>query len=1000
MLLSSFYITFATKIQALRVMNYRKIIILLIFSFLLPTLLSAQGMQRKVSFMVIDNEDNSPLTDFTATLMTSDSTIVRTMVQKRDTTQVIWGWGYASIPFTGKGKFILKITSLGYETLFTDFEVKSNRQAEINLRTLRMTSEINMLDEVTVTGTKIKMVLKGDTVVYNADAFRLAEGSMLDALIAKFPGAEMNNDGEIKINGRKIESLLVDGKDFFAGDPKAALKNLPAYTVNKVKVFDRDGKNTEMMGRDMGDRQYVMDVRLKKEYQKGIMGNFRIGGGTDNRFLVDGMLRMSHGKSTLGITARANNVNTVDLPEGIPMTSQMIQSLSTPSGVNTNRSYGLSFSHGEFRDPFFITLSSTLSHNNAMNESWTSSQTYLKGGDTYGRSSNSSGNRNINWNNNILFIASPKGLNYHGNISFGHTSAKSLGNSMSANFDQDPSTYTDILQEVFVHPEKYRALTLNMQKTANESLSHGNSGNALITGNIKVGSDMITTAMTMSHSHSHNDRFSLNDFRYPKTDMRDFRHEYTQAPSNSTSINTKAGFNYALGRHSIQADYDFSYNYNSNENMLYRLDRLAQDDSTTLDMLPSAREVIKNVIDNANSYNYDSRSYTHQIGLTLKWIPIENKKQIAGTGFKPTSGDLTFELSLPLEWEKRDMNYFRQKASRVDQHNLFFNPQLRINYRLNNSDRMTFLLLHADINTSAPDMLSLIDFRDDSNPLNVRLGNPDLKNSRMYHLNVVANNIWNKSKTNLNFSANYSRSDNQMAYSMVYDKETGVQTTRPVNVNGNWNAGVNISFGRGEGIMMGKKDVLSFKNDISYNYRHSVDMTSVAGMSESQENTVNNSSINDNLSVTCKVGADSEVSLHASGTYNHTTGNRTDFQTIHAGDYSFGASATLSLPWKFELTTDLTNFSHRGYSASEMNTDQLVWNATLNKSLMKGALVFSLRGADLLGQLKNQQFTVNEQGRTETFNNVIPRYVMLSATYRFNKMPKKKNNGGIQIFGW
>ena len=967
-------------------------ITLYITLLLSPTLLLAQGMQRKVSFMVIDADDNSPINNYTATLMTADSTIVKTVVQKEDTTSIFRMWGHNTIPFHGKGKFILRLTSLGYETLDTPFEVKSNRQASIELRTLRMKSEFKMLDEVVVKGTKIKMVLKGDTVVYNADAFRLAEGSMLDALIAQFPGAELNSSGEIKVNGRKIESLLVDGKDFFAGDPKAALKNLPAYTVNKVKVFDRDGKDTEMMGRDMGDRQYIMDVRLKKEYQRSLMGNIRVGGGTDNRFLTNGMLRLSRGKSTLGLNANVNNVNIAEMPQGTIITPEMMRAMENPSEVNTERSYGLSYSYGEFVDPFFISASSTLSHNNATNESWASSQTYLTGGDTYGRNANASSNRNINWRNNIMFTASPKGLNSHGSISFGHTSAKSLGNSTSANFDQDPSVYTDILQEVFLHPEKYREITINMQKNASKSLSSTNDGNGMISANFKVGSDMLTTMINMNHNHSKNDRYGLNDFRYPKSDGRDFRKEYTAAPSNNTSISARLGYNYALGRHSIQADYDFSYNYNSNERMLYRLDRLAETDSTTLDMLPSTREVIKSVLDNANSYNYDSRSYNNTIGVTLQWKPIENKKQVVGQGFMPTSGDLSFRLTLPLNWQKNDMNYFRQKASRVDQHNLFFNPRLNINYRKSDQEKLMFLGLNADITTSAPDMLSLIDFRDDSNPLNIRLGNPDLKNSRNYHLNLVWNNTWNKNMGMLNVNANYSRSDNQMAYSMVYDKETGIQTTKPVNVNGNWSGGFNVSFGRGSNPFSTRKSNLSFQNDLGYDYRHSVDMTTLAGQTESQENTVNNSSINDQLKVTYKLGAESEVAFNASGTYNHTTGNRTDFQTINAYDYSFGVSAVLALPWKFQLSTDLNNFSHRGYSASEMNTDQLVWNATLNKTFLKGALLFSLRGVDLLGNLKSQHLTINEQGRTETFNNVIPRYVMLSVSYRFNKMPKNQQN--------
>ena len=110
-------------------------------------------------------------------------------------------------------------------------------------------------------------------------------------------------------------------------------------------------------------------------------------------------------------------------------------------------------------------------------------------------------------------------------------------------------------------------------------------------------------------------------------------------------------------------------------------------------------------------------------------------------------------------------------------------------------------------------------------------------------------------------------------------------------------------------------------------------------------------------------------------------------------------NALLALPWKLQLSTDLTNFSHRGYSASEMNTDELIWNASLSKTFLKGNLIFTLKGTDLLGNLKNRQFNINEQGRTETFNNVIPRYAMLSVSYRFNTMPKqRKSRAGIMVW--
>lgn len=120
------------------------------------------------------------------------------------------------------------------------------------------------LDEVTVTATKVKFYNKGDTLVYNADAFQLAEGSMLDALIRQLPGAELRDNGQIFVNGRFVEDLLLNGKDFFKGNNQIMLDNLPTYLVKDVKVYDKLGKNSEFLGHEMaGDKRYVMDINLK-----------------------------------------------------------------------------------------------------------------------------------------------------------------------------------------------------------------------------------------------------------------------------------------------------------------------------------------------------------------------------------------------------------------------------------------------------------------------------------------------------------------------------------------------------------------------------------------------------------------------------------------------------------------------------------------------------------------------------------------------------------------
>ena len=169
------------------------------------------------------------------------------------------------LPVQTDSTYILRFSMVGYETLYKRVQVKiakNMNQMNLGFVTLKVASKA--LPEVVVKATKIKMVIKGDTIVYNADAFALAEGSMLDALIRQLPGCRLEN-GTIYVNGRRVSSLLVDGRNFFSGDAKVALEHLPAFVVDKVKVYDHSGEASRLMGEDMGDKSLVVDVNLKKK---------------------------------------------------------------------------------------------------------------------------------------------------------------------------------------------------------------------------------------------------------------------------------------------------------------------------------------------------------------------------------------------------------------------------------------------------------------------------------------------------------------------------------------------------------------------------------------------------------------------------------------------------------------------------------------------------------------------------------------------------------------
>ena len=290
------------------------------------------------------------------------------------------------------------------------------------------------------------------------------------------------------------------------------------------------------------------------------------------------------------------------------------------------------------------------------------------------------------------------------------------------------------------------------------------------------------------------------------------------------------------------------------------------------------------------------------------------------------------------------------------------------------------------MNISAPSMTSMLNIRNTSNPLYITQGNPNLKNTRSHNFN--ANYRDKYSRTLFNFGANATITENAVASGFIYDKETGVRTVTPENVNGNWN----ISGNTGIDFPFDQNEHWRLNDNISYGYNHSVDLSGTNLTEGATRSVVGNHSLNESLSLTFRPSDKMEYSAKGSLNYQHSTSDRADFTTLNVYDFNYGVTAQIELPWKFQFSTDLTMYSRRGYSDKTMNTNELVWNARLTKRFMRGNILVQLDGFDLLGNLSNVRRSINAQGKTETFYNVIPSYCLLHVVWRLNKQPKKKDS--------
>ena len=923
---------------------------------LTPLMMMAQSYYHVVTGHINDNVTNNGVAA-KVTLMTADSVVMATQTAKIDT-NIYTGRTFGAFTFdpgvVKVGKYIVKMEASGYKTAYKNFKLVSNREQDISLETIQMARDWQNLPEVTVKATKVKMVMHGDTIVYNADAFNLAEGSMLDALIKELPGTKLTKDGQIYVNGRFVESLLVNGHDFFNGNAQLALQNLPAYTVNKIKVYDKAGQASEMMGRDMGDKQYVMDVRLKKEYAKGYMGNIEAGVGTNNRYKLHGFgMRFSENMRLLAF-ANLNNLNDKEMPD----LNGDWNPQDMPLGLLSTKTGGLSYTKylgGENLDKW--TSSSVIyTHTSNDEETRTSRRTFLPGGDSFSNDFSNVSRSTDRWEANQSVMWTEKGY-----FTFDWLKASYLKTNGHNNGIVETSDSMSLLNQ---------ALTAGTDETKEWNVDVMSSNGFRI-----FAVDMLQMVINAKYNRLKQHSFILSDVHYSDLEQtRDYRDYYLDAPHQNWDISASLEYDWKWHNFSLKPVYTYTYNYNKTHNMLYRLDKLAARDSSRFDMLPSARESLRDVLEESNSYCFREWHNGHKFNITYKGYANLLHANVT--------------INLPLRLLNANLNYYRLGRHDVSRDATFFEPYIKLEH----SNRVSWTLT-AEMKSDMPDLTTMVDYRDDSDPLYIRVGNPSLKNIHRYNADGSLS-FKGEHQSVLRFSAGWHKTDNAVAYGLSFDKNTGISTTQPMSVNGNWDVNGAIGLTRA----FGKDDKFTTDNELTFGYNHNVDMVTSSDAWHGEElvpvrSIVNNYRMGGNLKFNYRPNSNYTFTIHGGGTYNIIRSHRDGFENINAGDYNIGFNTVLNLPWKLQLTTDMTMFARRGWQQREMNTTDWVWNAQLSRSFFKGKLITKVQGFDLLHELSTTQYTVNGQGRTETWHNSIPRYALLTISWRFNHNPKNIQTG-------
>ncbi len=898
------------------------------------------------------------------------------------------------VSVTKPGKYVICFKFKGYEFCYDTVTVGKSYKAKIEIPDVMLVHKqrVRTLAEAKVRASHIKFYHKGDTLVYNADAFNVADGSMLDALIKQLPGVELKQDGQIFVNGKRVESLLMNGEYFFRGKNQLMLENLPAYTVKDVKVYERAGELTRMSGREHGDLEYVMDVRLKKEYAVGWIANAEAGSGTKDRYLASIFALRFSNHSRLALFGNMNNLN----DNRKPGEQDYWTPTAMPTGFLATKRGGADYLVKQRYEDYRLEGSVDVIHTDADNYSHSSSETYLPTDNWYGRSVARSRTRNFNVNSNnrwryevkegklrkLVLYATPS-MTYN---KFDRSSTNAF-----ATFDKNLNSLygTDILDTIMKRDDRSDLLrkwainrSIDRQKADGQSWDVSLPVNVW---NIPLAGETFSLYPTFSIRSNRSNTFAETLIDHPnRPEMAaDYRNKYLRNRPDRTveygigvgysrdfSPGASGGLDYRYAQKFVRHDYEY--------NLLSRLEGWNNsEDRPPLGELPSETDFRLKTLDGQNSYNQRETVIDHVI--TASFYNMGSKKSPY------------MRISLPVTFRHRRLNYYRGNHNDVTVYDgvtrkdfVLFSPNIHIHKNLGKK-YMFYPELDYSVTPYTPDMTSFLPIENNGDPLNIYTGNPNLKMSATHNVSMKIAFSKRKSNWMLNLNPSYQIEQNAMAYGYSYNPETGVRRYKPENVNGNYRLGLAANFTK----PLDKKQNLTLTSSASGTFRHGVDLIGIGENTEATRSSVGTWNGYGSLRLNYKMGK------HTFGAKGNMSVNRSDseregFVASTLWDYNYGVTALIQLPLKLQLSSDLTIYSRRGYGDYGLNTNDLVWNARLSYKLLKPNLTFAVDGFDLLGNLHNTALTMNSQGKIETYRNALPRYVMFHVICRFAKQPKKK----------
>ena len=947
----------------------------ILMMLLLLVSIASFAQERLVSGAIIDRDTKDPVEQVTVQLLKTDSTYVTGAISNEK--------GLFHLNAPENGKYLLKITSVGYKPTVKRVVIEQDKN--LALGNVVVGADAIMLKGAVVTAMAQKVTLKEDTFVYNSAAYRTPEGSVVEELVKRLPGAEVSDDGTIKINGKEVKKILVDGKEFMTGDTKTALKNLPTSIIDKIKAYDEKSDLSKVTGIDDGEEQTVLDFNVKKGMNKGLMSNIDLGIGNKDRYSARGMGGYFNSNNRFMLFGNANNTSDRGFGGGGPG-----RGFGGGNGLNASKMLAANYNYEE-KNKFKFNTSLRWNHSDGDVWSRRSSENFMGSSSSFSNSLNQNFSRSDSWNGNIRLEWMPDTMTnilFRPSISWTTNDSRSTG--ISASYNQDPYQYTeDPLSDEGIEKMDEVDAVVNRQKSVSLSNSKNNNIRGMLQLNRKLNNKGRNVTLRMDAKYTDKDSKSIslqNAHLYlvqneAGLDSTYQTNRYNLTPSKDYSYSAQATYSEPLWKATfLQFSYKFTYSYSKSDRSTYdfskySFDGISPEYGAWGNYLGRLDGELGDYRDDKLSRYSEYRNYTHDIQVMMRFIRQKY--------------NLNFGVMIQPQRSKFIQDY---QGKYVDTVRTVTNvsPTLDFRYRFS---KMSNLRVNYRGTTSQPSISQLLNIVDDSDPLNISMGNPGLKPSFTQNFRLFYNNFVQNHNKGVMTYINFSTTSNSISNKVTYDETTGGRITRPENINGNWNVMGAFMFN----CSIDSAGVWNINTDTNLGYNHYVSYLSLDKSQDSQKNTTQNTTWNERLSLSYRNDW-LELSLDGTLAYNHAKNKLQPNSNLDTWQFSYGPSMTLTAPWGTSLNTSLSCSSRRGYSDASMNTDEFVWNAQLSQGFLKGKpLTVMLQFYDLLHQQSTFSRAISSVSRTDTEYNAINSYAMLHVVYRMNlfggKDARKENRG-------